>query len=66
MWGREDSPRTADVSRLTADECSPYEELRDHRIRPLLRLKREHIGFAWQEKALKVVQSAGDFQPSGG
>ena len=40
--------------------------VRDHRIRPSLRLEQEHIGFGWLEKALKVIQCSDDFQPSGG
>jgi hypothetical protein len=53
LWGREDSPRAADVSRLGAEERSLYEDLRAHRIRPSLRLEQEHIGFGWLESALK-------------
>lgn len=60
LWGREDSPRPADVSRLTAEERSLYEDLRDHRIRPSLRLEQEHIGFGWLEKALQIIQSVDD------
>lgn len=66
LWGREDSPRAADVSRLTAEEHSLYEDLRDHRIRPSLRLEQEHIGFGWLEKALKIMRCSDDFQPSCG
>ncbi|MFU2488056.1 DUF3322 domain-containing protein [Thauera sp. WH-1] len=66
LWGREDSPRPADLARLTAAECSLYEDLRDHRIRPLLRLEQEHIGFGWLEKALKIDHAVDDFQPSDG
>ena len=66
LWGREDSPRPADVSRLTAEERSLYEDLRDHRIRPSLRLEQEHIGFGWLEKALKIFHAVDDFQPSDG
>lgn len=66
LWGREDSPRPADVSRLTAEERSLYEDLRDHRIRPSLRLEQEHIGFGWLEKWLKIVHLMDDFQPYGG
>ena len=66
LWGREDSPRPADVSRLTAEERSLYEDLRDHRIRPSLRLEQEHIGFGWLEKWLKIVHVIDDFQPSDG
>jgi hypothetical protein len=47
LWGREDSPRPADVSRLSAEERGLYEDLRNHHIRPSLRLEQEHIGFGW-------------------
>ena len=66
LWGREDRPRPADVSRLTTAERSLYEDLRDHRIRPSLRLEQEHIGFGWLEKWLKIVHLMNDFQPYGG
>lgn len=63
QWGREDSPPPADVSRLTAEESSLYEELRDHCIRPFLRLEQEHIGFGWLEKALNIIRTVDDVQP---
>jgi len=66
LWGREDSPRPADISRLTTEERSLYEDLRDHRIRPSLRLEQEHVGFGWLEKALRIVYAVDDFQPSDG
>lgn len=55
LWGREDSPSPADVSRLTAEERSLYEDLRDHRIRPFLRLEQEHIGFGWLQDRLRNI-----------
>lgn len=66
LWGREDSPRPADVSRLTADECSLYEDLREHRIQPALRLEQEHIGFGWLERTLKFIYELNDAQGLGG
>ncbi|HNH64585.1 MAG TPA: DUF2220 family protein, partial [Thauera aminoaromatica] len=66
LWGREDSPRPADVSRLSAEERGLYEDLRNHHIRPSLRLEQEHIGFGWLEKWLKIVHLMNDFQPYGG
>lgn len=66
MWGWEDSPRTADVSRLTTEERSLYEDLREHRIRPLLRLEQEYISFGWLERALKIIRPMDDFQPLDG
>ncbi|NLF55273.1 MAG: hypothetical protein GX576_12915 [Thauera phenolivorans] len=63
LWGREDSQRPADVSRLSAEERSLYEDLRDHRIRPFLRLEQEHVGFGRLEKSLQIIQSVDDSQP---
>ncbi len=57
--GSRSSPRPADVSRLTAEERSLYEDLRDHRICPSLRLEQEHMGFGWLEKWLKIVYDDG-------
>jgi hypothetical protein len=55
LWGREDSPRPADASRLTTEERSLYEALREHRIRPALRLEQEHIGFGWLQGRLRNI-----------
>lgn len=63
LGGREDSPRPADVSRLTATERSLYEDLREHRIRPALRLKQEYVGFRWLEQGLNVIHAADDLPP---
>jgi hypothetical protein len=45
LWGVEDSQTTRDLARLTDDEHALYDELRDNRIRPKLRLEQERIGF---------------------
>lgn len=60
LWGREDSPRAADTTRLTADERRLYEDLRDHRIRPGLRLEQEYVGFGWLEERLKTIRAMDD------
>ena len=60
LWGREDRPRAADSSRLTPDERSLYEDLRDHRIRPSLRLEQEYIGFGRLEETLKLIHARAD------
>lgn len=58
LWGREDRPRPADVARLTAAERSLYEDLREHRIRPALRLEQEYIGFGWLQDSLRILHDA--------
>lgn len=47
MWGSKDKPLLADLHRLTPEERALYDDLRDHRIRPRLRLEQEHIAFHW-------------------
>lgn len=47
FWGSEDKPLRVDLHRLTPDERALYDDLRDNRIRPGLRLEQEHIGFHW-------------------
>jgi len=66
FWGREDSPRAADTARLTAAERSLYEDLREHRIQPALRLEQEYVGFGWLEKSLRIIHPTDDFQALGG
>ena len=51
-WGREDQQTLRDLTRLTPDERRLYDELRDNRIRPQLRLEQERIGFRWVEQAI--------------
>ena len=45
LWGTEATPTRVDLRRLHADECALYDDLRDNRIRPNLRLEQEHIGY---------------------
>jgi hypothetical protein len=47
MWGSEDQPFTADLHRLTSTERALFDDLRDNRIRPKLRLEQEHVAFGW-------------------
>ena len=47
VWGTEDKPLRIDLHRLTPDERALYDDLRDNRIRPGLRLEQERIGFGW-------------------
>jgi len=52
-WGRESAPVRHDLPRLSADERALYDELRDNRIQPDLRLEQERIGYGWLEQALR-------------
>jgi len=46
QWGEESAPIAHDLHRLTSDERALFDDLRDNRIRPRLRLEQERIGFA--------------------
>ena len=45
LWGFEAAPARQDLHRLHADERALYDDLRDNRIGPNLRLEQEHIGY---------------------
>lgn len=45
LWGTETTPTRVDLHRLQADERGLYDDLRDNRISPNLRLEQEHIGY---------------------
>lgn len=45
LWRNEDKPVRRDLVRLGAEEQALYDDLRDDRIRPNLRLEQERIGF---------------------
>jgi hypothetical protein len=55
VWGHEEKPLLADLRRLTAEETSLYDDLRDNRIRSGLRLEQEHIGFHWLGQRLEQL-----------
>jgi hypothetical protein len=55
VWGNEDKPLSADLHRLTPDEKTLYDDLRDNRIRAGLRLEQEHIGFRWLARRLQQL-----------
>jgi hypothetical protein len=57
FWGHEDTPMTHDLPRLTPEERALFDDLRDNRIRPGLRLEQEMIGFAFVEAALRDMES---------
>lgn len=54
-WGVEDKPSLADLPRLSADETTLYDHLRDNRIRKGLRLEQEQIGFCWVRERLQAL-----------
>ena len=55
VWGHENKPLLADLHRLTPEEKALYDDLRDNRIRPGLRLEQEHIGFHWLTRHLGQI-----------
>ena len=55
VWGHEDKPLLADLHRLTSDEKSLYDDLRDNCIRASLRLEQEHISFQWLGRRLQLL-----------
>ena len=52
QWGEESQPLVRDLPRLDAQEAALFDELRDHRLRPRLRLEQERIGFGYLQQAL--------------
>ena len=54
-WGAEEKPTLRDLHRLDEHERALYDELRDNRIRPNLRLEQERIGFGWVKRAVSVL-----------
>ena len=55
VWGVKDKPVRADLPRLTPEELMLYDDLRDNRIRPGLRLEQEHVGFGWVNHRLQEL-----------
>ena len=51
-WGIEDKPTRRDLHRLTAAELALYDDLRDNRLQPNLRLEQERIRFGWVRVAV--------------
>ncbi len=52
QWGEEPQALVRDLPRLNAQETALFDELRDNRLRPRLRLEQERIGFGWLQQAL--------------
>jgi len=55
LWGEEEKQTLRDLPRLTPEELSLYNDLRDNRIRKNIRLEQERIGFGWLETTLKKL-----------
>ncbi|SIT14305.1 Wadjet anti-phage system protein JetD domain-containing protein [Achromobacter sp. MFA1 R4] len=64
QWGEEplDKRHTLPLSRLVDEEAALYDDLRDDRFRPQLRLEQERIGYRWLCAAL-VETVRNDFRP---
>jgi hypothetical protein len=54
-WGEEPQPVLRDLPRLTEAERALFDELRDNRLRPRVRLEQERIGFGWVQQALAAL-----------
>ena len=53
LWGRESTPLREDLHRLTEAERALYEDLRNDRWQPGVRLEQERIGFGFVKAALR-------------
>jgi hypothetical protein len=47
LWGNEPQPTRRDLPRLNAEEQALYNDLRDNRLAPNLRLEQERIAYSW-------------------
>ena len=65
IWGSEDKPLRIDLHRLTPEESTLYDDLRDNRIRVGLRLEQEHIGFHWLAHRLEQLLDGSTASHSG-
>ncbi|MEO5830123.1 MAG: Wadjet anti-phage system protein JetD domain-containing protein [Rhodanobacter sp.] len=55
LWVCEEKPLSHDLSRLTAEECGLYNDLRDQRLGRNLRLEQEMIGFERVQEAIAQI-----------
>jgi len=53
QWVREPSPIRRDPARFSTEELELFEDLRDDRMHPAIRLEQERIRFSWIKTALK-------------
>ncbi len=54
-WGAEPESARHDLSGLTPEEASVYDELRFDRHQPRLRLEQERVGFEWLNERLRRI-----------
>jgi len=59
LWGLEQDQVLHDLPNLNLDEKVLFDELRDNRIRPNLRLEQEMISFTWLQAAIKFTCEPG-------
>ena len=57
QWGVEDKQTRRNLPHLNVEECALYDELRDNRLSPNLRLEQERIGFGWVEASLAGLET---------
>ncbi|MEB0140722.1 MULTISPECIES: DUF3322 domain-containing protein [unclassified Undibacterium] len=55
FWGHEEKPVRAELGLLTPAEAALYDDLRDNRLRPGLRLEQEHIRYHWLTAQLSTL-----------
>ncbi|HHJ16853.1 MAG TPA: hypothetical protein ENJ80_09170 [Gammaproteobacteria bacterium] len=55
QWVVEEKQTLRDLPRLNVEESALYNDLRDNRLGPNLRLEQERIGFGWVEAALTAL-----------
>lgn len=53
LWTLEPSPTRAELSRLRPEEATLYDDLRNDRLGPSIRLEQERLRFSWVEAALE-------------
>jgi len=53
LWGMEAKQEVADLSRLTTEECTLYDQLRQNHWGERVRLEQERIGFDYFDRALR-------------
>ena len=59
FWGSEPQSQTGDLPRLTAEEQTLYDQLRQHTLGVSVRLEQEKIGFRYLAAALQKLRSDG-------
>ena len=59
FWGSEPQPQTGDLLRLTTEEQTLYDQLRQHTWGVSVRLEQEKIGFRYLAAALQKLRSDG-------